>query len=698
MAGFVDSLVISIGLDSSKVEQGLQQIGTTLDAGVRAAVEGASPAIEALAENFQTAAEEAEGLAEAATGAGEAAAEAGAAGIAAGKKGEKAAKGVTREVREAAQTMQRELPRAAQQAASGIETALGRVKEGFKGFIAQIIGPLAGTFAIGGAISTFINGAAAAEEAGQAFNVSAEELQLWQGAITRAGGNVGRFEMTLRKMTMSGKSAGDALKTLHDLAGQAEKMSRESFTAKAKEMGIDVATIGVLVQGQKALDAHLRRAKEIGIYEKRHIEQAKRLKIGLWELSGAFDGLKNELLLMVLPAMEKLSAALTDLTLYLSAHPEMVAAALTAIGVALSAKLLPPLAKLPALIRTIGASMMRWMPFIAIVMAIAAVVDDFIIYLEGGDSALEDFWAIFGTGKEISAALSQAWKDLKQTGSEIWDGLTAKVRAFWATLRDWGVLDGLKTALLGLGHVIHGFFTDNWEEAVQGAKDIFGGLYDAIAGPISAGLAYVGALFSTMWADFKKGTSDALAAAWNTFMNWLGSLLETARNWIVEKVNGILGSIKIPGFIKNMFGGADEETEKAGGKMESGMKDTAGGIKKGFDAVWNATSRFAVEKFRSASNAIRTQFGSMLTELSAQADSFSAGAGAMALRMPAGAPARAGAQAHAARPGNTDASVHIGTMNVQTQARDADGVARDMGGALKRHRLTSPAATGTPVK
>ena len=69
----------------------------------------------------------------------------------------------------------------------------------------------------------------------------------------------------------------------------------------------------------------------------------------------------------------------------------------------------------------------------------------------------------------------------------------------------------------------------------------------------------------------------------------------------------------------------------------------------------------------------------------------------MALRMQGGA-AGAGARAEAARPGNTDASVHIGAVNVQTQAKDADGIARDMSGALKRHRMTNPAATGTPVK
>ena len=235
MQGFVDELVIAVGIDTSKVAEGIQRVAQEIESGLTGAVDAVAPAIEGISEEFSAAAEEAAGLAEATSEVGEAAASAADAGANAGRRGQQAARGVRQEVGNTARDIRTELPRAAQQAAAGIDSAFARVKAGFKGFIAQILGPMAGAFAIGGAVSTFMNGAMAAEEAGQAFNVSAEELQLWQGAITRAGGSVSKFEMSLRKMTMSGKSAGDALKTLHDLAGQAEKMSREAFTAKAKE-------------------------------------------------------------------------------------------------------------------------------------------------------------------------------------------------------------------------------------------------------------------------------------------------------------------------------------------------------------------------------------------------------------------------------------------------------------------------------
>ena len=548
MAGqFVDSLTIAIGLDTTQVAEGIQRVAQEIESGLTGAVDAVAPAIEGISEEFSAAAEEAAGLAEAASEVGEAASSAADAGTAAGRRGQQAARGVRQEVGNTARDIRTELPRAAQQAAAGIDSAFARVKAGFKGFIAQILGPMAGAFAIGGAVSTFMNGAMAAEEAGQAFNVSAEELQLWQGAITRAGGSVSKFEMSLRKMTMSGKSAGDALKTLHDLAGQAEKMSREAFTAKAKELGIDAATIGVLAQGQKALDAHLKRAKEIGIYEKRHIEQAKRLKIGLWELGGAFDGLKNELLLMVLPAMEKLLGFLTDLTLVASEHAPLVAAAIGLVGAALTFKLLPPLRTLPKLIMGVGRAFLRWLPFVAIIAGLAMMIDDLYAYMTGGNSRFKELWSIFGTGPEVMAKVTNAWKDFKKWGEEVWEGIKTKAQAFWDWMDQWGILDGIANAFKGLAHVIHGFFSDTEEgsqEMWDGLAQLFGGLWDVIAGPFKAAGAWIGETLSdaidsleeTVAYTFSRlgsiigGWIDGIASAagevWDSLLDGLESLAE----------------------------------------------------------------------------------------------------------------------------------------------------------------------------
>ena len=70
-----------------------------------------------------------------------------------------------------------------------------------------------------------------------------------------------------------------------------------------------------------------------------------------------------------------------------------------------------------------------------------------------------------------------------------------------------------------------------------------------------------------------------------------------------------------------------------------------------------------------------------------------AGGGAMV-------PAYAGVRAQNAGARNVSQSsnVHIGTMNVQTQATDAKGVARGMQGALSKNSLVRTSQTGTVQK
>ena len=620
MAGqFVDSLTIAIGLDTTQVAEGIQRVAQEIESGLTGAVDAVAPAIEGISEEFSAAAEEAAGLAEAASEVGEAASSAADAGTAAGRRGQQAARGVREEVGNTARDIRTELPRAAQQAAAGIDSAFARVKAGFKGFIAQILGPMAGAFAIGGAVSTFMNGAMAAEEAGQAFNVSAEELQLWQGAITRAGGSVSKFEMSLRKMTMSGKSAGDALKTLHDLAGQAEKMSREAFTAKAKELGIDAATIGVLAQGQKALDAHLKRAKEIGIYEKRHIEQAKRLKIGLWELGGAFDGLKNELLLMVLPAMEKILGILTDVTLFLSEHAPFVAAAIGIVGAALTYRLLPPLKALPGIIANVSKAFLRWMPFIAIVVGLAIVIEDLYAYLVGGNSQFAEFWALFGTGPEILAKLQAAWEGFKATIKTVWEGLKQLASYLGNLAKASGWLDGLKNAFMGLGQLIRGLFSGDLSDIGKGLGKIFRGLGQMVIGSLKSLGTIVKDLFKSLF-KFDGGDisfASVTKAIWNAittvFTNlgkfiasfWAGvfdielpsldelgkkiwdtikQTFDNLKKMVTDFFKNMFKDFKLPS-ISDLFKGAGDAAGKAGDVLGKGLDLAKGAAGKGLDLL-----------------------------------------------------------------------------------------------------------------
>ena len=617
--GFLQSLAIALKLDTSDMSAGIQRVSREIDNNLKGAFEGLSPALDGITEEIARAAAEAEALGEtsdfmeglaeglqaAAEEAGilgteatetaqgivdgfvEAAEEAGLLGEAVGEVGEameeasdsgenageqmvEAFENVADGARETADAIRHDIPAAAQQAASQMDRAFGGIQSKFKNFLMQIVGPIAGAFAIGNAVNTFISGAMAAKDAAQEIGTSSDELQLWQGAVTRAGGSAQKFDVSLRRMAASAKVTGDPLKAMYNLAGQAEKMSRDAFTAKAKELGIDVDTIGVLYQGRKALDEHLKRAKEIGIYEQRHIDVAQKLKIGLWELNGSFDGLKNELLIMVLPAMQKALQVLTDITLFVSTHAPFVATAIGVVGAALAIKLLPPLRELPKYIRLAWSAFTRWMPIIAIIAAIALVVEDFWGYLTGAESELADFWAIFGSGPEILAALQSGWAALKEVLVAVGTGLKNILKYLFNVGQASGILGDIGQAFRGLLQMIKGLFTLDWGTFHKGLANVSHAILDLLIAPFRAGAIMIQDLLNVIWdalrnmvpgfAKWADGIIDIFKGIFNLDFGQIASGISNAFSGGVEmaitalrNLLGIAGSI-ISAIVETIFG------------------------------------------------------------------------------------------------------------------------------------------------
>ena len=148
MAGnFVDTLLIGIGLDTSKVAEGAKDVGRQIASGVRDSVA--------------------------------------------------------------------QIP---DQITPALETAAGKAKSIFSGIWSQILGPLAGAFTIGSAVSNYISNSMSAGELAERLKVDVEEIQIWSGAMERAGGSASALQGTIEKLIASGKAQGDAIGVLLDLA------------------------------------------------------------------------------------------------------------------------------------------------------------------------------------------------------------------------------------------------------------------------------------------------------------------------------------------------------------------------------------------------------------------------------------------------------------------------------------------------
>ena len=577
MAGnFVDSLVIGIGLDTSQIAQGVQQVGAQLDSGLSAAAQSAASKMSPLGEALKGLADRAGEVAKPAEEGLQALHDLGVRSteeiqqaLAKVKEGYEAIRNdatLTDRDKAAALTqtkakieqlemeLKRGLPQAAAQGFAGAEAAASKFKGALSSIWAQVSGPLLGAFTVGSAVSNYISNSMAAGELAEKLKVDVEEIQIWSGAMERAGGSASGLQATIEKLNASGKAQGDAIGVLLGLADKAGTMSKEAFVQKAKELEIDEKTIEVLSQGRKALDEHLKRQRELGAYTKEDAEQSKKFKQSLADLLAAWDGFTSFIGRFTVPMMRFLADVLTDVVVFMRQHTPFVVAAITMIGAALAVRLLPPLRELPKLIAGVSKAFLRWMPFVAVIAVLALLIDDFWTYLQGGESELAEFWAIFGTGPEILAALNSAWEETKSVLAAIGTGLAQLVRYWYDLMKASGMFAALGQTFKGLLQILKGIFTLDWSLLGEGLSNVLNGLVKSVAATFKGLGMMVRDLAQAIWnalreslpgfAKWGDGVAEVFEGIFNLdfskLLSGIGKVFSGAGSMIATAVKGWL--------------------------------------------------------------------------------------------------------------------------------------------------------------
>ena len=720
----------------------------------------------------------------------------------------KVAEGAKNDGKQNADGVRDSVPKIPDQDTPALETAAGKAKSIFSSIWGQILGPLAGAFTVGSAVSNYISNSMSAGELADKLKVDVEELQIWSGAMERAGGSASGHQSTIEKLNASGKAQGDAIGVLLDLADKAETMSKDAFYAKAKELEIDEKTIEVLAQGRKALDEHLQRQRDLGVYTKEDAEQSKKFKQSLADLLQAWDSFTSFIGRFTVPIMRVLADALTAVVVFMRQHTPFVVAAITMIGAALAVRLLPPLRTLPGLIANVGKAFLRWLPFVAIITAIALLVEDFWVYLQGGESELAEFWAIFGTGPEIMAKLNAAWKETKEYLAAIGTGLAQMVRYWYDLMQASGMFAALGQTFKGLLQILKGIFTLDWSLLGEGLSNVLNGMVRGVAATFKGLGILVRDLVQAVWNalreslpgfaewgdgiaeifdgivnfDFSKilsgignmlsGVGSMLAAgvkgwlnicanAWSAIIEvftgtkidlsgmldqlW-NSITETCtkiKEWVVNWISNLFSGIKLPS-ISDLFGGAGDlakgagdalgsaasgalklgqeagsalkeglgkvgdffgglfadagpKTEEAGAKVQDGMAQTAGAVRDGFNAAWNATRDFAVTQFQGAATTIQSIFAGIVAGIEGQVGALVAGAQRMAGEAGGMVPAFAGVRAQQGGSRNIS-NTQNNRITIHAPGGDPRAVQQGVQRGLSQSNKTMPAQSGTVVK
>ena len=245
----------------------------------------------------------------------------------------------------------------------------------------------------------------------RATNQSIEDFQRWAYAVEYSGGNVNAFQSTFEKLSkqirqapfthnstflrglselgVSVHNANGQIKSMSDLllglAGRLGGMSEGKAFLIGQRLGLDDDTIRLLHEGKNAVQAYLDKTKEDGIIQKQNLEIYEKLRKTRAELSRSWNEITVKIGNFVLPIILKLAQALNKITDWLSENSDFirhtiqllgiiagaVAGVASAVGILTnSLKLL----KLGLWGLGLGAIILLW--------------DDFMTYLEGGDSVI----------------------------------------------------------------------------------------------------------------------------------------------------------------------------------------------------------------------------------------------------------------------------------------------------------------------
>lgn len=383
-----------------------------------------------------------------------------------------------------------------------------------------------------------------AEVNGSSAQAAQSSIEGLSRVIGEAATGIGRGAKSFEQYGLSAKKANGDVKTSSEMLGEIsdkmKAMGEQEQIAMLAKLGIDSSMIQTLRLGNDELKEQiaLASALTLGVGNAENAKTAAAFKDALTQVSQAFRAIGEYVSLRVVPSIQRLAERFTK---WFTENNAFIKATLNGFG-----KILSFLFELAAaidnvvehtvgwknLIYALGAALLWFSrrmllafatnPVTLIITAIAALfllVDDFITYLEGGETALGEFWKPF---KTALLWVKSTWKNfvdnfsvdpIGETLSLITDMLELPFKLGLALVGGlWNLFTGEQLDL----DVIETKFaqvTDWIKKPFQSAFDWVKGYYDQYIGPI---VDTIKGWFSD--SGEKVGTASQNAKAYDTMM------------------------------------------------------------------------------------------------------------------------------------------------------------------------------------
>lgn len=251
------------------------------------------------------------------------------------------------------------------------------------------------------------------------------------------------------------------------------------------------------------------------------IQLYRQYREGLMRFNIAMGDLSMKIVREFYPAFRIALDLLNKFSTWVSGNHDNIIRFLKVTAAVIGTVLIPTILRLTA---ALLANPLTW--FIALLLAVILVIDDFVTYVQGGKSELEELWRAFGTPEELRAK----FKDIIE---------------FLKGAKDIGPLLGTIAAITG-GILAMGGAVLTVAKAFKGLKSVIKGIIFAFTllcrHPVIALLTAAATLLIARWDAVKEGfiqMVNDMSAYWDSssigkFFNWfirdMGAGIERARN------------------------------------------------------------------------------------------------------------------------------------------------------------------------
>ncbi|HDF2343886.1 TPA: hypothetical protein PC598_003514 [Morganella morganii] len=464
-----------------------------------------------------------------------------------------------------------------------------------------------------------------------------EELLVAIGIDTSQAAKIQEVVVALGAAAVTMANEANKINGNLDTIGESAAQGAEEAGKKAEEAGRSMSKLKMIAVGVGAvigfvsgkvlgfLDSAIAGAKNLAqekglLFDisKQELQQADEYQEAMKKTGLSIESIKTKIALNLVPQLTAITQKFND---WLGANKELIAAGLTKViqwggkffqviintGRAIGKVIDNTIGWKGALALLAGAFLylnramlmnpITWV--VAGIVGLMLLLDDLMVYLDGGESLFGDFWgACIGWIKDVIAW----WNEFYASNKEILDAVFAAWSKGWEAIKT--IFGGVFDYIKNLMKLIVGIFTGDTDligEAWQGMSDAIEKMWEGLKLYFSAVFDFLGALWT--------GYSKAASKTWDAVMRVVRRVFDWIKNGVKAAVNAVKTTfLAVVDFIAAPFRNGWNLVKKLFDIWGNDSSSFTDKIKETFEAV----VKFVSEPFEKAFKAIGKAFDEVM--------------------------------------------------------------------------------------